>query len=136
METRPVAAGAKTLLETASTNVQAYSCAEVARNGTTAIEIAIPTVPAVTRARSPVRRTIFPKKYPCTDAAVIPDDREQDRQLAFSPAQHGCRAQRQRNGVPGKADRDQRPDGHQRAQPWPRDRLSDVSQVEHWTAYA
>ena len=36
------------------------------------IAIAMPNVPAMTNARSPTRRTILPKKYPCTDAAVTP----------------------------------------------------------------
>src|SRR6266516_4571314 len=71
-DTSPVAAGAKTLLETASMNVHPYSSAELGRNGTTAIATAMPNVPAMTSVRSPTRRTIFPKKYPCTEAAVTP----------------------------------------------------------------
>src|SRR5439155_952015 len=71
-DTSPVAAGAKTLLETASMNVHPYSSAEPGRNGTTAIATAMPNVPAMTSVRSPTRRTIFPKKYPCTEAAVTP----------------------------------------------------------------
>src|SRR5213076_3085778 len=41
-DTSPVAAGAKTLFETASTKVQAYSSAELETNGTIAIVRAMP----------------------------------------------------------------------------------------------
>ena len=43
-------------------NVQAYSSTELGKNGTMAIETAMPNVPAMTNVRSPVRRTTLPKR--------------------------------------------------------------------------